>query len=222
MRFPRPALALTLAAIALTPAGCEDSSTAPGSNTPNPGSGPQSQLGRSVELGKDLREQIVGRDMAAGALAGSISGGDGAVQIGSLTIPIPTGWTKATPSNAMRLAQYEAEGGQVVIAFSQAGGSVQDNIDRWAGQVTQNGQPVTPRVESLTVAGYPAVIVELVGRYSEGAMTGAGTTHNDYQLRGAIIDTGSNKTFIKMTGPIALVDDHAAGFDNMVRAIAGN
>lgn len=216
---PRLAV-LTTAAILLAAAACEDTSAPTSGATPNPGGGAQSQLGRSVEMGKDLRDQIQGRDMAAGALADSISGGDGAVQIGSLSIPIPSAWTKVTPTNSMRLAQYEADNGEIVIAFSQAGGSIEDNINRWAGQVTQNGQPVTPTTENLTVAGYPAVIVELVGRYTDGAMTGTPTSYNDYQVRGAIIDTGATKAFIKMTGPITLVGDHAANFDNMVRGIA--
>jgi len=209
-----------IAASTLALVGCEESTGSSTSTPPKQGSGPQSQLGKSVEMGKDLREQIQGRDMAAGAMAGAISGGDGAVQVGNISIPIPAGWTKVTPSNSMRLAQYEAEGGQVVIAFSQAGGSIDDNIDRWANQVTENNEPVTPTVENLTVAGYPAAMVELVGRYAEGGMMGTPTYHNDYGVRGAIIDTGTTKAFIKMTGPFTLVDDHAANFENMVKGIA--
>lgn len=222
MRTMPRVLISCFAAATLAVVGCEETSGTSSSGTPNPGSGPQSQLGKSVEMGKDLRDQIQGRDMAAGALADSISGGDGAVQIGNLSIPIPAGWTKVTPSNSMRLAQYEAENGEVVIAFSQAGGSIDDNVTRWASQVTENNEPVSPDVENLTVAGYPAVIVELVGRYAEGGMMGTPTYHNDYQVKGAIIDTGATKAFIKMTGPLSLVDDHAANFENMVRGIARN
>ena len=151
-----------IAALTLALVGCEESTGSSTSTPPKQGSGPQSQLGKSVEMGKDLREQIQGRDMAAGAMAGAISGGDGAVQVGNISIPIPAGWTKVTPSNSMRLAQYEAEGG----------------------------------------------------------MMGTPTYHNDYGVRGAIIDTGATKAFIKMTGPFTLVDDHAANFENMVKGIA--
>lgn len=215
-------LCICLTVASLSVVGCEETASTTPANTPNPGTGPQSQLGKSVEMGKDLREQIVGRDMAAGAMADTISGGDGAVQIGGLTIPIPTAWTKVTPSNPMRLAQYEADNAEVVIAFSQAGGSVQENIDRWAAQVTENGQPVSPEVEELTVAGFPVSIVDLAGTYSEGAMSGSPVVRQSYALKGAIIDLGATKTFIKMTGPISLVDDHAANFENMVRGIARN
>ena len=220
MRTMPRVLITCLAASTIALVGCEESTGSSNSGTPNQGRGAQSQLGKSVEMGKDLRDQIQGRDMAAGALADSISGGDGAVQIGNLSVPIPAGWTKVTPSNSMRLAQYEAEGGDVVIAFSQAGGSIDDNVTRWVNQVTENNEPVTPKIEDLTVAGYPAVIVELIGRYADGGMMGTPTYYNDYEVKGAIIDTGATKTFIKMTGPISLVDDHAAHFDNMVRGIA--
>ncbi|MFI4873567.1 MAG: hypothetical protein ACIARQ_17285 [Phycisphaerales bacterium JB061] len=220
MRTKTSFMLTCLTAATLAVVGCEESTSTSSNASPESGRSPQSQLGKSVEMGKNLQDQIQGRDMAAGALADSISGGDGAVQVGNISIPIPAGWTKVTPSNSMRLAQYEAEDGEVVIAFSQAGGSIDDNIDRWANQVTQNNEPVTPDVEELTVAGYPAVIVELIGRYAEGGMMGTPTYHNDYQVKAAIIDTGATKTFIKMTGPISLVDDHAAHFDNMVRGIA--
>ncbi len=221
---PTPCILISCLTLALLSfGGCEESTSTPANNSPNQGgTGAQSQLGKSVEMGKDLREQIQGRDMAAGAMADTISGGDSAVQIGGLTIPIPTSWTKVAPSNSMRLAQYEADNGEVVIAFSQAGGSVEDNISRWANQVTQNGQPVSPDVQRLTVAGFPVSIVDLAGTYSEGGMTGAPTVHSSYAVKGAIIDLGATKTFIKMTGPISLVDDHASNFENMIRGIARN
>jgi len=221
---PNPATLFSCLAISLlTIGGCEDSSSTPSNSSPNQGrTGAQSQLGRSVEMGKDLRDQIQGRDMAAGAMADTISGGDGAVQIGGLTIPIPTAWTKVAPSNSMRLAQYEAENGEVVIAFSQAGGSVEDNINRWANQVTENGQLASPNIQKLTVAGLPVSIVDLAGTYSEGAMSGSPKVYSSYAVKGAIIDLGATKTFVKMIGPISLVDDHAANFENMIKGIARN
>jgi hypothetical protein len=169
-------------------------------------------------MGKDLRADIQGRDMAIGALAG----GEGVFQVGGISIPIPTSWTEVTPSNSMRLAQYEAANGEVVIAVSQAGGSADANITRWSGQVTDNGQPVQPAVESFTVSGYDVTMVDLTGDYTAGGMGGSPTTYNDYSLVGAIIDTGATKTFVKMTGPFSLVGDHMSNFENMIRGIQKN
>lgn len=220
MRPARTAL-FALSITALTLGACEESTTAP-PPAQNPGGGAQSQLGKSVEMGKDLRDKIEARDMSAGALADSISGGDGVVQIGNLSIPIPTDWTKVSPSNPMRLAQFEAEGGEVTVALSQAGGSVEDNISRWKGQVKDQGSPVEPAIDEMTVAGFPVTVVELTGDYTEGTMMGAGTTYNDYTMVGAILETGPTKTFIKMTGPFSLVSDQRANFESMLRGIQKN
>lgn len=203
------------AIIAIT--GCEETGSSTASNSPNQG-GAQSQLGKSVEMGKDLRDSIQGRDMSIGALAG----GEGTVQVAGLSIPVPAAWTQVTPANSMRLAQFEAEQGEVVIAISQAGGTADANITRWAGQVTDNGQPAEPSIETFTAAGYDVTMVDLTGDYTEGTMTGNPTTYSDYSLVGAIIDTGATKTFVKMTGPFSLVGDHIANFENMVKGIQKN
>lgn len=211
-------LVATLAACLI---GCEESGSNSAATSQNQG-GAQSQLGKSVEMGKDLRNQIQGRDMQTGALADSISGGDGVVQVGNVSIPIPSQWTKVTPSNSMRLAQYEAEDGEVVIALSQAGGSVDANIQRWKGQVKDQGQPVEPDIQEFDAAGFPVTIVELTGDYTEGGMMGTPTTYNDYTMLAAIIDTGATKAFVKMTGPFSLVGDNKALFENMLRGIQRN
>ncbi len=211
-------LVATLAACLI---GCEESGSNSAATSQNQG-GAQSQLGKSVEMGKDLRNQIQGRDMQTGALADSISGGDGVVQVGNVSIPIPSQWTKVTPSNSMRLAQYEAEDGEVVIALSQAGGSVEANIERWKGQVKDQGLPVEPDIQEFDAAGFPVTIVELTGDYTEGGMMGTPTTYNDYTMLAAIIDTGATKAFVKMTGPFSLVGDNKALFENMLRGIQRN
>lgn len=212
-------LLATIAACCLL--GCEESGSGSNTSSQNQG-GAQSQLGKSVEMGKDLRNQIQGRDMAAGALADTISGGDGVVQTTSVSIPMPRQWTKVEPSNSMRIAQYEAENGEVVIAISEAGGSVEANIERWKGQVRDQGMPAEPEISEFNAGGFPVTIVELTGDYTEGGMMGTPTTYSDYTMLAAIIDTGATKTFVKMTGPFSLVGDNKALFENTLRAIQRN
>lgn len=212
-----PVLAALFTGSLVVITGCEETGSGSAANTPNQG-GAQSQLGRSVEMGKDLRNQIQGRDMSIGAL----TGGEGVIKVGDLSIPVPADWAEVTPSNSMRLAQFEADNGEVVIAVSQAGGTVDANISRWAGQVTDNGQPVQPDISSFNAAGYEITIADMTGDYTSGGMTGNPVVHNDYSLVGAIIDTGATKTFVKMTGPFSLVGDHMANFENMLRGIQKN
>jgi len=214
MRLLAPLLVPFFACSLIALSGCEESGSGSAAAPPNQG-GAQSQLGRTVEMGKDLRDSIQGRDMAMGALAG----GEGVFQVGDIAIPIPASWTEVTPANSMRLAQYEAEGGEVVIVISQAGGSTDANIERWAGQVKDNGQPAEAIIEEFTVSGYDVTTIDLTGDYTVGGMRGSPTTYNDYSLVGAVIDTGATKTFIKMTGPFSLVGDHLPMFENMIRGI---
>jgi len=218
MRLCTPLLVPFFAGSLIALSGCEESGSGSAATPSNQG-GAQSQLGKSVEMGKDLRSSIQGRDMALGALAG----GEGVLDVGPISIPIPASWTEVTPANTMRLAQYEADGGEVVIVVSQAGGSTDANIERWSGQVKDNGQPAEGIIEEFTVSGYDVTTIDLTGDYTAGGMGGTPTTtYNDYSFVGAVIDTGATKTFIKMTGPFSLVGDHLPMFENMIHGIQKN
>ncbi|GAB5496847.1 MAG: hypothetical protein Phyf2KO_19270 [Phycisphaerales bacterium] len=211
-------LVATIAACLL---GCEETGSGSAGTSQNQG-GAQSQLGKSVDLSKELQNQIQARDLQTGTLADTISGGEGVVQVGNVSIPIPSQWAEVTPSNSMRIAQYEAENGEVVIALSQAGGSVEANIQRWQGQVKDQGMPVEPEIQEFNAGGFPVTVVELTGDYTEGGMMGTPTTYSDYTMLAAIIDTGATKAFVKITGPFSLVADHKSHFENMIRGIQRN
>ena len=202
--------------------GCEPSggSGSAGSSQNSGKSQPQSLLGRSVQTAKDLRTDIEGRDLATGAMAG-ITSGDGVVDAGSIIIPIPSDWTQEEPSNSMRLAQFAAGDGEVLITVSRAGGTVDDNLDRWSMQVLDGGEPVYPEMDTFTAAGKEVTVAEYVGDYTTGGgmMGGQQTTYSGYSLVGAVIDTGPTKVFVKMTGPTSLVDDERATFDNVLHGI---
>lgn len=101
-----------------------------------------------------------------------------------------------------------------VAVFSSAGGTVEANIDRWAGQVRDaSGKPATPSTRTRTVAGLKVTIVEMSGTY---AGMGEGTPRPDWTLRGAIVEIGGGLLFIKMTGPAEGMKACAAAFDSMV------
>jgi hypothetical protein len=100
------------------------------------------------------------------------------------------------------------------VVFSSAGGDVQANIDRWAGQVRDDsGQAGKPKVEKKTVAGMSVSVVEIVGSY---AGMGEPAPHANWMLRGAIVEDPSGTLFIKMTGPAAPMSAAAPGFASMI------
>ncbi|MGP1271850.1 MAG: hypothetical protein ACTS22_00805 [Phycisphaerales bacterium] len=176
----------------------------------------QSQLGRTAEMGRNLADRIEARDADLGTAAAQAVGGNGLISIPGLDLTLPEGWTQQEPANAMRLAQFDADGATVTI--SQMGGSVDANIDRWLGQVVdQNGDPASPEDRTdRQVAGFPASIIETYGAYLDGGMFGSPTRRENYGLVGAAIDTGGTKTFVKMTGPADVVSEQRRAFDRLL------
>jgi len=140
------------------------------------------------------------------------------ITVAGLKFSLPEGWKSMPPSNSMRLAEIhvlpEGEGGGEIctIAISTAGGGVQGNIDRWAGQVDGEARPVQTR----DVAGMKVHIAEFVGAY---AGMGEGPVKDNWMLRGAIIETPAALVFVKMTGPTAAMEAAAAKFGAFVDSI---
>ncbi len=209
------------AATALALTGCEDSSSSSSGGSQYQGQA-QSQLGRTAEMGRNLANKIEARDANIGTAAEQAMGGDGLISIPGLDMSAPEGWTSVTPSNSMRLAQFEAGGATITV--SQAGGSTQANIDRWLGQVVdQYGQPAEATDEyDRTVAGFDATVVESFGAYLEGGMMGTPTRRENYGLLGAVIETPGIGTFVKMTGPAADIEDQRQAFERLLDSMRTN
>lgn len=140
-----------------------------------------------------------------------------------LSFTVPEGWKAQPPANAMRLAEIEvpdpsgdpAKASSVV--FSTAGGGVQANIDRWAGQMKDaSGQPAAPTTEKKTISGIPVTTVSMAGAY---AGMGETTPRPDWAMRAAIIETPAGLLFIKMTGPGPSMAAAADGFTALVESM---
>jgi hypothetical protein len=137
-----------------------------------------------------------------------------------VSFPLPAGWIGKPPSNSMRLAEADVPGPAgdatkaCLVVFSTAGGSVDDNIARWAGQVRDpKGQPVAATPQKRTVAGLPVTVVEMTGSY---AGMGGGEPQANYTLRAAIVEAPAGLIFIKMTGPAEQMSANAPAFNAMV------
>lgn len=144
---------------------------------------------------------------------------DGRVTAAGLSFPVPQGWQSVTPSNSMRLAELhvpDASGDAAllcVVAFSTAGGEVEANITRWAGQVVNEaGQPAAPVVTTREVAGMKVTIAELTGTYSGMSETPKAA----WMLRGAIVEIPGTLLFVKMTGPAKQMGEQGAAFNAMI------
>jgi hypothetical protein len=135
----------------------------------------------------------------------------------------PGAWTRAEKPGRMRKATYyvprapgDAEEGEMSV--SQAGGTVEQNIARWALQLERKLPDVkrTPR----TVNGLAVTVVEIHGDYLGMSMPGSGppVKKPGYALLGAIVET-SPPTFFKVTGPEKTVMAAQRDFDKMVDSL---
>lgn len=146
-----------------------------------------------------------------------------ALTVAGVKFVVPAGWKQAPPANQMRLAELQVAdpsndaGKACVVAFTSAGGDVQSNIARWAGQMRDAaGQPAKADVTQREIGGFHVSVVELAGAYQ-----GMGEAAKpEWMLRGAIVETPGGLLFVKMTGPASGMGPAAAGWRALVDSIA--
>lgn len=133
----------------------------------------------------------------------------------------PPGWTSVPNANTMRKATYKitkaaGDTEDAELTVSAAGGGVDQNVKRWAGQFGN----AAPKLEPRTVNGLKVTVVEIKGTFAGGGgpmMGGAPSTPKEKQmLLGAIVDTGDRQHFFKMTGPEKTVSGARKDFDKLV------
>jgi hypothetical protein len=135
----------------------------------------------------------------------------------------PGAWTRAPKPGPMRKATFyvprvpgDPEEGEMSV--SQAGGSVDQNIARWALQLDRKLGDVkrTPRI----VNGVAVTVVEIHGDYLGMSMPGAPppVKKPGFALLGAIAET-SPPTFFKLLGPEKTVVAAQRDFDKLVDSL---
>jgi hypothetical protein len=150
-----------------------------------------------------------------------------------ITLVSPKEWVKKRP--AINFIQYEfaipkAEGdendGRVTVMG--AGGSVEQNIDRWIGQFQdENGKPLAKEKAKITktkISGLDVHVIDLNGTYKDqvgGPFAGGKTTlRPDYRMLGAIIVGGDQGNyFIKAYGPKKTMDGTEKAFTTMLETL---
>lgn len=172
--------------------------------------------------------------MGTASLAGSrVSAQDKktkTVNGGGLTFEAPTTWKSARPSSSMRRAQLAipaAEGDKedgecVLFAFPGGAGSVEANIERWAGQFrTEAGTPPKAQVTKTKGKNTDVTLVNLGGRYVAPIAPGSPETVDKpgFMLVGAIVETPEVSYFLKATGPEKTMKAAKADFDALIASM---
>ena len=154
----------------------------------------------------------------------------GAKSLGPFKVVVPEGWMEEAPSSAMRKAQYrlpkiegDAEDGELIaFYFGQGqGGSVEANIDRWIGQISQpDGSPSKEKAKTTNreVAAMKATLVYVSGTYTN-AMMGNPSPRTGYRMLAAVIETGEGPWFFKLVGPEKTVAKWSSSFDQFINSL---
>jgi hypothetical protein len=135
---------------------------------------------------------------------------------GHIVLTAPAGWVRQEPRVRIIDAEFSvpaAEGDPADgrITIMAAGGSVQQNLDRWIGQFAQTQRN---QVDKVQIAGRELQRLDLVGTYKDQKtpFTPAVMREN-YRMLGAIIPTDEHGNyFIKFYGPKATVTNHEEAF----------
>lgn len=156
---------------------------------------------------------------------------DGKIKLadGALELTAPKDWVRKEPKS--RIVEHEfaapvAEGDTIEgrITIMGAGGDVQQNIDRWAGQFTQpdgkDSKDVT-KVTKKKVNGLEIHVVDIGGTYQDmpgGPFAGGKPTPREgYRMLGAIIIAPKiGNYFVKFYGPAKTVGKYEADFGKML------
>jgi hypothetical protein len=116
----------------------------------------------------------------------------------------------------MRLATYRI-GPDAEMAVSQAGGSIDANVDRWINQFGPDAKK-NAKVTTKKVSGLDVTIVEVEGTFGGGMGPGSGAK-DGWALLGAIVATPGMPHFFKLTGPAKTVKDARPELDELVASL---
>lgn len=132
-----------------------------------------------------------------------------------LNYSVPTGWTEQ-PAGEMRKAAFKIEKGAdtavvTVIPLRGMSGTLIDNVNRWRQQVElppATESEVQLAMRKIQVGGYSAPYFDLPGP--------------SVRILIALVQRGDNTWYFKLTGPVALVEEHKSAFEEFLRSVKFN
>jgi hypothetical protein len=147
---------------------------------------------------------------------------------GGLTWEAQAPLVRRAPKSSMRVAEYGLEGTpeaelSVFYFGADQGGTVEANMTRWVGQLTQpDGKETKAKRSERKVKGIEVALVEATGAYSGGmAMPGAAAApaQSDAMLLGAIAKGPEGSVFFKLVGPRTKVEEARKAFTGLVDSL---
>ena len=146
---------------------------------------------------------------------------------GPIKAKVPAEWIEQTPSSSMRKAQYalpkvagDGEDGELAVFYFGLGqgGSVEANIERWIGQISQpdgSSSKDKAKTNKKEIGGMPVTLVDVSGTYSAGMMSNA-PPRQGYRMLAAVAETAEGPWFFKLTGPEKTIAKWSSSFDQFI------
>ena len=145
------------------------------------------------------------------------------VDLGQVHFTAPKVWLRKPRKSEFVMAEFalpRAEGDPADgrLTITSAGGTVEDNLNRWRGQFV--GKPEKDTQDSLDVSGNKATLVDFSGTYVVQNMAmGESTKAPNYRMLGAIVDVGGQLYFVKAYGPAKTMATRADEFRAFVKSL---
>jgi hypothetical protein len=104
------------------------------------------------------------------------------------------------------------------------GGGIQENIDRWVGQIVQpDGSPSSDRAktENMSIGGFDVTTVDVSGTYmaSMGPRSSTNKEQPGYRMLAAIVEGPEGAVFFKVTGPEKSIAAQAGEYDALLESL---
>ena len=148
------------------------------------------------------------------------------IRIGNLIARLPDSWKIVKPSSSMRLMEFRIRNNSEasMAVFKNIGGTVNDNLERWAGQFGFKLLDEDVRVTTETINDIDFHIISILGTYTNtmAFSTNAASPKNNYRLLGAIANTSDGLYYFKMTGPNDIINNEIEEFSYFIQSLRFN
>lgn len=127
---------------------------------------------------------------------------------------LPEGW-KEIPAKQFTIKAFEVVDGddRLEITISRAGGAMDDNMNRWRGQI---GLPRVPAAE-IEAAFQPREVNGQPGQFIE--LHQAEDAENRQSIVGIVIPEGDQTWFFKVRGPTKLAERERKNFETFAQSV---
>lgn len=150
----------------------------------------------------------------------------------TLTFTPSPAWQPKSVTSMMRVGEFllprvpgDAEDASLVLYFfGGTGGSVQANLDRWLGQLTQPDGRQTKDVaktSSRLINGLSVTLFDATGTYVAEVTPGSTERFNKpgFRMRAVVVQTPGGPYFIKLVGPAPTVTRWDKEFEQFLQSL---